>query len=64
MCMPAIPASSRIGLVPPPPDLSDLRYVVGIAGEMPTMINAAGTNQGADAPLPKLKAAAPAGGRR
>jgi quinoprotein glucose dehydrogenase len=47
-----------IGLVPPPADLSDLRYVVGVVGHAPTMINASGTNAGADAPLQK-KAAAP-----
>jgi quinoprotein glucose dehydrogenase len=51
-----------LGLVPPPPDLSDLRYVVGRDGEIPTMVNAAGTNSGADAPMPKPKPAAPAGG--
>ena len=33
-----------IGLVPPPPGLSDLRYVVGKAGQKVTMINASGTN--------------------
>lgn len=50
-----------IGLVPPPPELSDLPYVVGVAGQTPTMINAAGTNQGADAPLPPPKPPKPAG---
>ncbi len=44
-----------IGLVPPPPGLSDLPYVVGVAGKQATMINASGTNQGADAPLVKPK---------
>lgn len=44
-----------IGLVPPPPQLSDLPYVVGVAGQTPSMINAAGTNQGADAPLSTWK---------
>ncbi len=48
-----------LGLVPPPKDLSDLRYVVGRDGEIPTMVNAAGTNSGADTPMPKPKAAAP-----
>jgi quinoprotein glucose dehydrogenase len=42
-----------IGLVPPPPELSDLRYVVGVAGHTPMMINASGTNSSADAPLPR-----------
>jgi quinoprotein glucose dehydrogenase len=40
-----------IGLVPPPEGFSDLPYVVGRAGRKVTMINASGTNQGADAPL-------------
>jgi quinoprotein glucose dehydrogenase len=44
-----------IGLVPPPPELSDIPYVVGVAGRKPSMINAAGTNQGADAPLSTWK---------
>ena len=47
---PAIPAVG-FGLVKPPPGMSDLDYVVGHAGERVVMINAAGTNQGADAPL-------------
>ncbi len=50
-----------IGLVPPPPELSDLPYVVGVAGRKVTMINAAGTNQGADAPLKTWKPPAAAG---
>ena len=49
-----------IGLVPPPPELSDLPYVVGEAGKTPMMVNASGANQGADAPLPVRKAAPPA----
>jgi len=40
-----------IGLVPPPEGFSDLPYVVGRAGHRVAMINASGTNQGADAPL-------------
>ena len=48
-----------IGLVPPPSGLSDIRYVVGKAGKTVTMINASGTNQGADAPLVKSKAPPP-----
>jgi len=43
------------GLVPPPPELSDLPYVIGVAGQTPNMINAAGTNQGADTPLATWK---------
>jgi quinoprotein glucose dehydrogenase len=49
-----------IGLVPPPPELSDVPYVVGVAGKKPSMINAAGTNQGADAPLSTWKPPTPA----
>jgi quinoprotein glucose dehydrogenase len=49
-----------IGLVPPPADLSDLRYVVGVAGHVPTMISASGTNSSADAPLPKKSLSPPA----
>jgi quinoprotein glucose dehydrogenase len=47
-----------VGLVPPPPELSDLRYVVGRDGQKVTMVNAAGTNSGADAPMPVRKPAA------
>src|ERR1700681_904673 len=50
-----------LGLVPPPPDISDMRYVVGRAGQKVTMINAAGTNSGADAPMPKAKTPAAGG---
>jgi quinoprotein glucose dehydrogenase len=48
-----------IGLVPPPPDLSDIRYVVGRAGHVPTMISASGTNSSSDAPTPKKSAPPP-----
>jgi quinoprotein glucose dehydrogenase len=48
-----------IGLVPPPPDLSDIRYVVGRAGRVPTMISASGTNSSSDAPMPKKVAPPP-----
>ncbi len=47
---------SAYGLVPPPPGMSDLDYVEGHAGERVVMINAAGADQGADAPI---KRAAP-----
>jgi quinoprotein glucose dehydrogenase len=47
---------SAYGLVKPPPGMSDLEYVEGHAGERVVMINAAGADQGADAPL---KRAAP-----
>ncbi len=52
---------SSTGLVPPPPGMSDLPYVVGTYGQRVVMINAAGANEGADAPKEK-KSAAPAGG--
>jgi len=47
---------SAYGLVKPPPGMTDLEYVEGHAGERVVMINAAGADQGADAPL---KRAAP-----
>ncbi len=50
-----------MGLVPPPAAMSDLPYVIGQAGQRVVMINAAGTDSGADAPLVR-RAAAPAGG--
>lgn len=46
-----------IGLVPPPEGFSDLPYVVGRVGQRVAMINASGTNQGADAPLMTARAA-------
>jgi quinoprotein glucose dehydrogenase len=46
-----------IGLVPPPEGFSDLPYVVGRAGHRVAMINASGTNQGADAPLTSARPA-------
>jgi quinoprotein glucose dehydrogenase len=51
-----------VGLVKPPPEMSDVPYVVGQAGQKLVMINAAGADQGADAPLAKRPASAPAGG--
>jgi quinoprotein glucose dehydrogenase len=48
-----------VGLVPPPQQLSDLRYVVGVVGHTPTMISAAGTNSSADAPATRKSAAPP-----
>ncbi|HEY1927077.1 MAG TPA: pyrroloquinoline quinone-dependent dehydrogenase [Caulobacteraceae bacterium] len=44
-----------IGLVPPPAGMSDLHYVVGVAGETPQMIRGPGENAGADAPPPPKK---------
>src|SRR5690242_11210910 len=45
-----------IGLVQPPKGFSDMNYVYGTAGKEVKMINAAGTNSGADAPKPAKKA--------
>jgi quinoprotein glucose dehydrogenase len=41
-----------IGLVTPPPGMSDIRYVVGTAGQAVQMIRGPGENVGADAPPP------------
>jgi len=48
-------------LVTPPPGMTDLAFVEGRVGQRVVMVNAAGANQGADAPLAKM-AALPAGG--
>ena len=53
-----------MGLVPPPAGMSDLPYVIGQAGQPVVMINAAGADQGADAPLVKRPAPAAGGGAR
>jgi quinoprotein glucose dehydrogenase len=53
-----------IGLVPPPSGMSDLPYVIGQAGLPVVMINAAGADQGADAPLAWKVAPAGGGGSR
>jgi len=53
---------SATALVPPPPGMTDLSLVEGLAGQKIVMVNAAGANEGADAaPAPK-KPARPAGG--
>jgi len=41
-----------IGLVAPPPGLSDMRYVEGIAGHQIRMVNAPGSDSGADSLKP------------
>jgi len=51
-----------MGLVPPPAGMSDLPYVIGQAGQPVVMINAAGADQGADAPLAKRPPARGGGG--
>lgn len=53
---------SAYGLVPPPPGMTDLDYVEGHVGERVVMINAAGADQGADAPLKRAAPPPPAGG--
>jgi quinoprotein glucose dehydrogenase len=50
-----------IGLVTPPPGMSDIRYVVGVAGRPVEMIRGPGENAGADAPPPPKKPAAGGG---
>ena len=47
-----------MGLVPPPPGFSDMRYVEGEAGQKVVMVNAGGADSGADA-APAAKAKAP-----
>ncbi|MES2256748.1 MAG: pyrroloquinoline quinone-dependent dehydrogenase, partial [Pseudomonadota bacterium] len=49
-----------MGLVPPPPGFSDIRYVEGRAGQKVEMVNAAGADQGADAAPAAKKPAASA----
>jgi len=54
---------SLTALVPPPPGMTDLPYVEGLAGQKIVMVNAAGTDSGADAaPVPKKPATPPAAG--
>ncbi len=50
------------GLQPPPPGMTDLKYVVGMAGEPVTMIKGPGEGVGADAPKPKPQPASSGGG--
>src|SRR5471032_422835 len=52
---------SATALVTPPPGMTDLAFVEGRVGQRVVMVNAAGANQGADAPLAK-SALPPAGG--
>ena len=46
-----------IGLVEPPKEVSDMRYVYGTAGQEVKAIHGPGENAGADAPLPKKRGA-------
>ena len=50
------------GLLPPPPGMSDIHYVVGVAGQPITMIKGPGEGVGADAPPPPKSAPAGGGG--
>jgi len=54
---------SAMSLVPPPPGMSDLEYIVGRVGQRVTMVNAAGADQGADVPLKRAAAPPPAPAR-
>lgn len=50
------------GLQTPPEGMTDLRYVIGVAGQPVTMIRGPGENVGADAPPPPKRPAASGGG--
>jgi quinoprotein glucose dehydrogenase len=50
-----------IGVVPSPKEVSDMKYVLGVAGQQVEIARGPGENAGADAPPPP-KAAAPSGG--
>jgi quinoprotein glucose dehydrogenase len=51
-----------ISLVESPKEISDMKYILGIAGRTPTIARGPGENAGADAPMPKKEATPPAGG--
>src|SRR5262249_42894617 len=51
-----------ISLVESPKEISDMKYIMGIAGRAPTIARGPGENAGADSPMPKKEAAPPAGG--
>jgi quinoprotein glucose dehydrogenase len=53
---------SLTGLVPPPPGMTDLPYVEGLAGQRIVMVNAAGADAGADAAPAVKRPARPAAG--
>ncbi|HWY49360.1 MAG TPA: pyrroloquinoline quinone-dependent dehydrogenase [Bryobacteraceae bacterium] len=50
-----------IGVVPSPKEVSDMKYVLGVAGQQVEIARGPGENAGADSPPPP-KAAAPSGG--
>ena len=51
-----------IGVVPSKPEISDMKYVMGMAGRELTIARGPGENAGADSPMPKKEPAPPAGG--
>ena len=51
-----------IGLVPAPKEVSDMRYVLGMAGQRFEIARGPGENAGADSPPPAKAPAPPAGG--
>jgi len=52
-----------IGLVPSPKEISDMRYISGIAGRSINIARGPGENAGADSPMPARRPAAGRGGR-
>ena len=44
-----------IGLVPSPKEVSDMRYIAGVAGQEVTVLRGPGENAGADSPMPPKK---------
>lgn len=52
-----------IGLVPAPKEISDMRYISGIAGRAINIARGPGENAGADSPMPERRPAAGRGGR-
>ncbi|HWJ70732.1 MAG TPA: PQQ-binding-like beta-propeller repeat protein [Sphingobium sp.] len=53
---------SSTGLLPGPKEMTDINYVVGVAGQPVVMIKGPGEDAGADAPPPPPPSAAAAGG--
>ena len=51
-----------IGVVPSPKEVSDMKYVLGMAGQQVEIARGPGENAGADSPPPPKATAAPAGG--
>ncbi len=58
-----MPALTPIGVVPTPsPDISDMKYVMGTAGQQVSIARGPGENAGADSPMPEKNAAGRGGG--